>query len=123
MSGQGPQDARSFSDLEGLLRQALAPLEPPEDLSERLDARLSTITDMVAEELEGWELSAIRDPREWPGIPRAAAAAAVGTAAGAALVVLRVRAQHRRRTATDPLDYVEGTLRAAVDETRRLLDR
>lgn len=116
-------EARSFENLEGLLREALSPLEPPEDLADRLDKRLSTITDLAAEELEGWELSAMRDPREWPAIPRAAAAAAVGTAAGAALVVLRVRAQHRRRTAKDPLDYVEGTLRAAVDETRKLLDR
>ena len=114
----------SFEEgLEALLRQALTPLEPPEDLAERLDARLSSITDMAAEELDGWELSAIRDPRSWPHIPRAAAAAAVGTAAGAALVVLRVRAGHKRREATDALDYVEGTLRAAVDETRKLLDR
>ena len=117
------QDARPFENLEALLRQALAPMEPPEDLAQRLDTRLSSITDMAAEELEGWELSAMRDPREWPTLPRAAAAAAVGTAAGAALVVLRVRAQHRRRDATDPLDYVEGTLRAAMDETRKLLDR
>ncbi|HYF28235.1 MAG TPA: hypothetical protein VD931_21000 [Baekduia sp.] len=112
-------------DIEALLRRALQPVEPPADLGARLESRLSTITDMAAEELEGWELSAMRDPREWPTIPRAAAAAAIGTAAGAGLVVLRVRAGHRkrRRNAGDPLELVEDTLRAAVDETRKLLDR
>lgn len=110
-------------DFEGLLRRALAPVEPPEDLGHRLDTALSNLTDLAAEELDSWELSAMRDPRTWPGLPRTVAAAAIGTTAGAALVVLRVRAQHRRRTAKDPLDYVEGTLRAAVDEARKLLDR
>ena len=53
------------------------------------------------------------------------AAVAVGTTAGAALVVLRVRQQHRRRAAkaSDPIDLAERTLRAVADETRRILDR
>jgi hypothetical protein len=64
----------------------------------------------------------MRDPRNWV---RPVAAVAVGTTAGAALVLLRVRKQHRRRAAkaTDPIDLSRRTLRAVADETRKLLDR
>jgi hypothetical protein len=110
------------SDFEGLLRRALAPVEPPDDLAARMEATLSELTVLAQDELEGWELSSMRDPRNWV---RPVAAVAVGTTAGAALVVLRVRQQHRRRTAkaSDPLDLAERTLRAIADETRRILDR
>lgn len=115
-------DARAEFDVERLLRQALSPVDPPADLAERLDATLSNLTDLAAEELEAWELGAMRDPRNWI---RPVAAAAVGTTAGAALVVLRVRAnsKKRRAAASNPLDYAEQTLRAAADEARKLLDR
>ncbi|MCW2957656.1 MAG: hypothetical protein JWP18_459, partial [Solirubrobacterales bacterium] len=64
-------------DLEGLLRRALAPVDPPDDLARRLDKTLTSVTDLVAEELEAWELAAIRDPRRWAsGVARPAAAAA-----------------------------------------------
>jgi hypothetical protein len=74
--------------LEGLLRRALAPVEPPDDLALRLEGTLTSLTELAAEELEGWELSAMRDPRNWV---RPAAALVVGTGAGLALVVLRAR--------------------------------
>jgi hypothetical protein len=74
--------------LEGLLRRALAPVEPPDDLALRLEETLTNLTELAAEELEGWELSAMRDPRNWV---RPAAALVVGTGAGLALVVLRAR--------------------------------
>jgi hypothetical protein len=74
--------------LEGLLRRALAPVEPPDDLALRLEETLTNLTELAAEELEGWELSAMRDPRNWV---RPAAAIVVGTGAGLALVVLRAR--------------------------------
>jgi hypothetical protein len=74
--------------LEGLLRRALAPVEPPDDLALRLEETLTSLTELAAEELEGWELSAMRDPRNWV---RPAAAVVVGTGAGLALVVLRAR--------------------------------
>ena len=48
-----------------LLREALAPVEPPEDLVERLESTLMSITEMAVDELETWELSAMRDPRNW----------------------------------------------------------
>jgi hypothetical protein len=109
-------------DFEGLLRRALAPVDPPEALSTRLESTLADLTELAQDELESWELSSMRDPRNWV---RPVAAVAVGTTAGAALVLLRVRQQHRKRAvrASDPLDLAERTLRAVADETRRLLDR
>ena len=75
-------------NFEGLLREALRPVEPPADLVERLEGTLTSITEMAADELEAWELSAMRDPRNWV---RPAAAVVAGSAAGAALVLLRAR--------------------------------
>ena len=109
-------------DIEMLLRQALAPVDPPERLSERLESTLASLTDAAAEELEAWELGAMRDPRNWV---RPVVAVGVGTTAGAALVVLRARQQsrHRRSQATDPLDLAERTLRDLATEARKLIDR
>ena len=67
--------SEAASNFEGLLREALAPVEPPEDLVERLESTLTSITEMAADELEAWELSAMRDPRNWV---RPAAALVVG---------------------------------------------
>lgn len=108
-------------DIEGLLRRALAPVDPPHDLARRVETTLTELTELAQDELDGWELSAMRDPRNWA---RPVAAVAVGTTAGAALVILRVRRQHRRaQKASDPLDLAERTLRAIADETRKLLRR
>jgi len=114
--------ARPDFDLEGLLRQALAPVDPPERLSERLESTLSTLTEAAAEELEAWEVSAMKDPRNWV---RPVVAVGVGTAAGAGLVVLRARKKSRkaRHQASDPLEYAEHFLRDVLDESRKLLDR
>jgi hypothetical protein len=78
----------AMSTLEILLREALAPVEPPAALAERLESTLQSITEMAVDELEGWELSAMRDPRNWA---RPAAAVVAGGAAGTALVLLRTR--------------------------------
>jgi len=110
----------AIPNLEGLLREALAPVEPPEALVERLEGTLMSITEMAVDELEAWELSAMRDPRNWA---RPAAAVVVGGAAGAALVILRAR----RRTHASPgglgavRDSAERTLQDIGRETRRLL--
>ena len=85
--------------LEGLLRRALAPVEPPDDLALRLEETLTNLTELAAEELEGWELSAMRDPRNWV---RPAAAIVVGTSAGLALVVLRARRRGQPAGGLDP---------------------
>jgi hypothetical protein len=80
------------TNFEGLLRQALAPVDPPEDLVQRLESTLTSITELAAGELEAWELSAMRDPRNWV---RPAAAVVVGGTAGVALVILRARRRIR----------------------------
>jgi hypothetical protein len=82
----------AIPNLESLLRRALAPVEPPADLVGRVEETLTNLTELAAEELEGWELSAMRDPRNWA---RPVAAVVVGGAAGAALVALRVRRRAR----------------------------
>ena len=109
------------ADIEGLLQQAFRPVEPPASLSKRLEATLQELTDLAAEELESWELRSMRDPRNWV---RPVAAAAIGTAAGAGLVVLRVRSQHRKQKKHfQGVELAERTLRSAADEVRRLVDR
>jgi hypothetical protein len=114
--------SETFGDFEHMLKRALAPVDPPADMSLRLESTLAELTGLAQDQLEGWELSSMRDPRNWV---RPVAAAAIGTTAGAALVLLRVRQQHRRRAAksSGPLDLAERTLHAVADETRKILDR
>jgi len=109
--------------LEGLLREALAPVEPPEDLVERLEGALTSITEMAADELEAWELSAMRDPRNWV---RPAAAVLAGGAAGGALVLLRAR-RRAHGSAVQSVRWpdvprsAERAVRELEREARRLL--
>jgi hypothetical protein len=83
-------------DFEALLREALSP------------------------ELDAWELTAMRDPRNWV---RPAAAAVVGATAGTALVMLRVRSRHRSRKqqSSNLLELAERTLHDVAEEARRIL--
>jgi hypothetical protein len=104
---------QSHLDLEGLLADALRPIEPPESLASRLEGTLSTITAQAAAELESWaeeltesELQALRDPRNWV---RPVVAVAAGTAAGGALVLVSMR---RRRRAGGLRETAEGFLRS-----------
>src|SRR5579863_7853528 len=110
----------SAPDFESLLRQALAPVEPPEDLVARLESTLVTLTHAAQEELESWELTAMRDPRNWA---RPAAAVVVGAGAGTALVALRVRSRHkaRQQQSRNLLDLAGRTARDIAEEARRLL--
>ena len=109
------------ADIEGLLRQAFRPVEPPESLATRLESTLQELTELAAEELESWELGSMRDPRNWV---RPVVAVAVGTAAGAGLVVLRVRSQHRKqRRHVQGVELAQRTMRSATDEVRRVIDR
>ena len=109
---------RPISHFESLLREALAPVEPPEDLVERLEGTLTSITEMAADELEAWELSAMRDPRNWA---RPAAALVVGrrgrhgarAAARAARAQQHAAADHRRSPREPP------SARCATSSARR----
>ena len=84
------------ADFESLLRQALSPVDPPADLSERLEERLTRLTEAAVDEIEAWELESIRDPRNWTRIVRPIAATVVATGAGTALVLLRARRKAKR---------------------------
>ncbi|MBV8430012.1 MAG: hypothetical protein JO244_02540 [Solirubrobacterales bacterium] len=108
------------ADFESLLRQALAPVEPPADLVARLEQTLVSLTELAQEELDAWELSAMRNPRNWA---RPAAAAVVGVSAGSALVALRVRARHRarRQQSSSLLELAGRTFHDVADEARRIL--
>jgi hypothetical protein len=108
------------ADFEALLREALAPVDPPADLVKRLELTLVNLTELAQEELESWELKAMRDPRNWV---RPAAAVVVGATAGTALVGLRVRTRHRSRKqqSSNFLELAEHTVQDALDEARRLL--
>jgi hypothetical protein len=89
-----------------LLEVALAPVEPRAKFGDELESRLSQVQAAALVELADWELAAMRDPRNWV---RPAAALAVGTAAGAALLVVRMRRVRKQRSG----------LRGLVDQSRR----
>jgi hypothetical protein len=105
--------------VERLLRLALTPVEPPERLGDRLERGLSELTEAAADELADWELSAMRDPRNWV---RPVAAVVVGTVAGGALVVVRARQQHRKKQ-TGVLPALERSVRGVADDLQKRLRR
>jgi hypothetical protein len=115
--------AEAAPSFESLLREALAPVEPPEDLALRLEGALQSITELAADELQEWELSAMRDPRNWA---RPAAAVVAGGAAGTALVLLRARRRAqmdvvaRGRVLSGARETAERALEDVRRETRRL---
>src|SRR5947199_8853946 len=80
-----------MSEVERLLQGALVPIEPPLALSDRVERRLTEITDAAIDELAEFDPKALRDPRRWG---RLVGAGVVGVAAGGALII--VRAKHKR---------------------------
>ena len=112
--------SQSF-DIEARLRQALAPVEPPEELAARMEAKLGTLVELAADELEAWELKAMRDPRNWV---RPVAAAAIGSGAAVGLVLVRTqrRRHKRRKEAHSAVDLLGRTMRDFAREARRVAD-
>jgi hypothetical protein len=110
----------SAADFESLLREALSPVEPSADLVQRVETTLVSLTELAQEELDSWELAAMRDPRNWV---RPVAAGVIGVSAGTALVALRVRGRHRaRRQQSDSLvELTRRTMRDVAEEARRIL--
>jgi hypothetical protein len=116
--------AEPSRDVEGLLRSALRPIEPPENLSGRLEETLSAVTEAAAEELSAWadelsesELRSLRDPRNW--LRPAAAIAAGGVAAGGlVLVELRRRGSKRPSRLSGFADQVSDL----ADQVRNRLE-
>jgi hypothetical protein len=113
--------AEPRGDVETLLRSALRPIEPPENLAGRVEETLSAVTEAAAEELSAWaeelsesELRSLREPRNW--VRPAAAIAAGGIAAGG-LVLVELR---RRGTAKrpNPLTGLADQLTDIADQVR-----
>jgi hypothetical protein len=104
-----------MNDVERLLRSALVPVEPPGAMTDRLERRLSELTGAAAEELADWELSAMRDPRNWA---RPAVAVVVGGSAAGALVLVRARQQRRQAGGLRALRREAGSV--AGDVRRRV---
>ncbi|MGE4425853.1 MAG: hypothetical protein AB7G37_05295 [Solirubrobacteraceae bacterium] len=109
------------ADIERLLRDALSPVEPPERLGARVEHTLRSLSELAADELESWELAAMRDPRNWV---RPAIAVGVSGAAGAGLAVIGWRQRRRQRTrrpaAAEGLDRAVGEV---ADALRQRLER
>jgi hypothetical protein len=111
-------------DIEARLRRALAPVEPSAELELRLEGTLGSLVEMAAGELEEWELSAIKDPRNWARLARPAAAVVIGSGAAIGLVVLRTqRKRHRRQMSSrNLLELAERTVRDAAREALRVFE-
>jgi hypothetical protein len=112
-------------DIEAALRRALAPIDPPAELELRLEATLTSLVEVAVDELDSFELAAIKDPRNWPGAAlRPAFAVVVGTGAAVGLVVLRTqRRRHKRRAVSrGVLDLAERTVRDAAKEALRVFE-
>jgi hypothetical protein len=121
---QGAEDMSERAiDIETMLRQALAPVEPPAELKVRLETTLGSLVELAADELESWELVTLSDPKNWARLGRPAAAAVVGSAAAAGLIVLRTqRNRHRRRAqSSNVASFAFRTLRDGGREARKLL--
>jgi hypothetical protein len=119
------QHGSTFEDIEARLRAALAPIEPPEHLRARVESTLDSLVEMAGNELEAWELRAVKDPRNWPRAALGpATAVVVGSGAAVGLVVLRTqRKRHRRRAqAHGARDLAARTLRDAAREAKKVFD-
>ena len=119
--------AESPGDVESLLRSALRPIEPPENLSGRLEETLSAVTEAAAEELSAWaeelsesELRSLRQPRNWV---RPAAAIAAGSVAAGGLVIVELRRRSKRPNRFSGLaDQVSDIADQVRDQVRNRRD-
>ena len=120
--------AETPGDVENLLRSALRPIEPPENLSGRLEETLSAVTEAAAEELSAWaeelsesELRSLRQPRNWV---RPAAAIAAGSVAAGGLVIVELRRRGGKRPArlSGLADQVSDIADQVRDQVRNRLD-
>ncbi len=111
-----PEEVNGF---ETLLRQALVPVDPPQELEQQLEDAFGSLVQAAAEELETWELTAMRDPRNWV---RPAGAVLVGSGAAFGLVLVRTRRRrhNRRAQSRNVFDLAGRTVRDLGSEVGRL---
>jgi hypothetical protein len=120
--------AEPSGDVENLLRSALRPIEPPENLAGRVEETLNAVTEAAAEELSAWaeelsesELRSLRDPRNW--VRPAAAIVAGGVAAGGLVIVeLRRRGGKRPSRLSGLADQVSDIADQVRDQVRNRRD-
>ena len=100
-----------------MLRLALHPVDPPDTLKTRVETTLQELTDAAVDELEAWEIGAMRDPRNWV---RPLVAGAVGALGGhGARGPARARAAQEARRGVErparphPPDRPRGRRRSA----------
>ena len=106
-----------MSDMERLLQGALVPVDPPVDLGDRLERRLTAVTGAAVDEIAEWDPSAFRDPRRWA---RLVVAGVVGVSAGGALVLVRARQKQKRHEALGIAALGKGMREVSGDVRRRL---
>ena len=109
----------TMNEFERLLHNALAPVEPPGAFTERVERRLTELTDAAVDELAEFDSAALRDPRHWP---RLVTAGVVAGTAGGALILVRARQKQRRREAHG-LRALQNGLREVSGDMRRRLGR
>lgn len=123
-----------FESIENLLERAFAPIDPPEQLYERIyeeaESMLTEISQAAVDEIADWELAAMSDPRNWA---RPAVALAAGSAAAGALVLLGLRRRGQRdddvgtqavKAMSDAVgDAVEGAREEIVKTAREEIRR
>jgi hypothetical protein len=119
-----PEHTGMSGEFEAVLRRALAPVDPPAELEQRLEMTLGSLVELAADELESWELSAMKDPRNWGRAVPAAAAVVVGSGAAVGLIVLRTqRRRHKRRAAArGAWDLAARTVSDAAREAMHVFD-
>ena len=120
-----PDQGSTFEDMERLLRAALAPVDPPIHLQRRVENTLDSVLELAADELESWEIEAIKDPRNWPRAAFGPATAiVVGSGAAVGLALLRTqRKRHRRRAQSKGLrDLTARTVRDVAREALKVFD-
>ena len=90
---------------------------PPRRSATAWSAGSPSCTEVAAAELADWELSAMRDPRNWA---RPAAAIVVGSVAAGGLVLVRARQQQKKRHETG-LHALEKSIRGVADDIEKRL--
>ena len=105
-----------MSDLERLLQGALVPVDPPGDLAQRLERRLTAVTGAAVDEIAEWDPSAFASPRRWA---RLVVAGVVGAGAGGALVIVRARQKQKRREARGLAALGKGMREVSTEMQRR----
>ena len=108
-----------MSDVERLLHYALTPVEPPHDMIERFDRRLTSLTDAALDEIAEFDPTSGRSPRRWV---RVAAAGVIAGAGAGTLVLVRARQQHKRHETGGLKALDRGRREVAAHVRRRLGD-